>query len=90
MTYKHILYKHVKVHMTGNYSEWVQGMMEHHRVQKNPWDDTMLLLLSQICRSFPSSAFVVPLCLYPWSSADSNDTEIHVQEHFLIETCSVP
>ena len=34
MTYKHILYKHVKVHMTGNYSEWVQGMMEHHRVQK--------------------------------------------------------
>ena len=40
MTYKHILYKHVKVHMTGNYSEWVQGMMEHHRVQKNPKDDT--------------------------------------------------
>ena len=26
--------------MTGDDSGWVQGMMEHHRMQKNPQDNT--------------------------------------------------
>ena len=84
VAYTHTLYKHVGVHITGNCSGWVQAMMEYHMVQKIRKTTRLppLLLPSQICQSFPSSAFFVLLCF--------NDTRIHFQEHFLIETCAVP
>jgi len=90
-TYVHTSYMHVWLHMWQGITlsrcrVWWSTIGCKKSVRRDAWPP--LLLLSKMSQSFSPSAFVVPsFCAHrPWNWT----VKWHVQEHFPIETCSVP